>query len=305
MTTQPFNQYWPGTCPFPVHSNGDHVPDYIIPTQRTMQSYERLSSSFPGSLTFQKVRPARSSGTLVTSIKYSPVSKSGSDGMIAVADINGSLTIHSRLLLEIIQQYDVAMKASSEVNEIRALAWNPRQTSKLYVGFANGNIIVYEFDMGTGEGKDRTSQMSFRGPINDIALNPLGLELAVAYGEDVALIQRPEFGGEYPEFTASKASCHSGTDQIMQLPRNVQLQLYISHTMAPYDGVSSRLLKTLLHAYSGAESYLLPQCQLLVKRNLYAKKNVNKEKFAVDMVFIDEDTVVVGGPLSTLTFTDV
>lgn len=37
--------------------------------------------------------------------------------------------------------------------------------------------------------------MSFRGPINDIALNPSGLELAVAYGEDVALIQRPEFGG--------------------------------------------------------------------------------------------------------------
>ncbi|KAF9486703.1 hypothetical protein BDN71DRAFT_1560814 [Pleurotus eryngii] len=32
MTTQPFNQYWPGSCPFPVHSNGDHVLDYIIPT---------------------------------------------------------------------------------------------------------------------------------------------------------------------------------------------------------------------------------------------------------------------------------
>lgn len=62
---------------------------------------------------------------------------------------------------------------------------------------------------------------------------------------------------------------------------------------------------TIAHAHSGAESYSLPQCQLLVKRNLYAKKNVNKEKFAVDMVFIDEDTVVVGGPSSTLTFTDV
>lgn len=72
-----------------------------------MQSYERLSSSFPGSLTFQKVRPARSSGTLVTSVKYSPVSKSGSDSMIAVADINGSLTVslHTTHIIALIEKF--------------------------------------------------------------------------------------------------------------------------------------------------------------------------------------------------------
>ncbi|KAF4564432.1 hypothetical protein EYR36_002366 [Pleurotus pulmonarius] len=305
-----------------------------------MDSYERLSGSFPGSLTFQKVRPARSSGTLVTSVKYSPVSKSGSaEGMIAVADINGSLTIHSSLSLEIIRQYDIPTKAGSEVNEIRALAWNPRRTNELYVGFANGNIIAYEFDMGTkgGEEKDRTSRMCFAGPINDIDVNPSGLELAVAYGEDVALIQRPEFDRYNKPYHLSLAPnsqprkllyCGETSVVVVSLwnrPNHVAEKecpaavAYFTHNGAIRWRIftsaediiltaaitPSNNMITIAHAHSGAESYSLPQCQLLVKRNLYANENVNKEKFAVDMVFIDEDTVVVGGPSSTLTFTDV
>ncbi|KDQ27880.1 hypothetical protein PLEOSDRAFT_158255 [Pleurotus ostreatus PC15] len=34
-----------GQCPFPVHSNGDHVPDYIIPTKTSQQSAPEAPSN--------------------------------------------------------------------------------------------------------------------------------------------------------------------------------------------------------------------------------------------------------------------
>ncbi|KDQ25656.1 hypothetical protein PLEOSDRAFT_163394 [Pleurotus ostreatus PC15] len=303
-----------------------------------MGSHEKQSGSFPGSLTLRKVRSARPNGTLITSVKYSPV-KPGSDGMIAVADIHGSLTIHSSVSLEIIRQYDVAPKAASEVNGIRALAWNPRHANELYVGFGNGNLIVYEFAVDTldGERKDRTSRLMFQGPIHDIAVNPSGLELAVAYEENVALIQRPEFDryGTPHHLSLTPQSqprkllyCGETSVVVVSLynkPNHVgSISCPAAVAYFTHDGTvrwhiftsaediilsaaitPSNNMITFAHTHSGAESYSLPQCQLLIKRDLYAKRDDKREKFAVDMIFIDEDTVVVGGPSSTLTLTDV
>lgn len=65
-------------------------------------------------------------------------------------------------------------------------------------------------------------------------------------------------------------------------------------------------LITIVHVHSGAESYSVPDRNLLLKQEIYEHGVIRKDHiYGVDMVFVDSDTVAIGGAESILTFSNV
>lgn len=65
-------------------------------------------------------------------------------------------------------------------------------------------------------------------------------------------------------------------------------------------------LITIVHVHSGAESYSIPDRNLLLKQDIYEHGVIRKDHiYGVDMVFVDSDTVAIGGAESILTFSNV
>ncbi|KAJ8689056.1 Lethal(2) giant larvae sro7 [Pleurotus ostreatus] len=146
--------------------------------------------SFLGSVALQKAKVRLGSPHIcITRIKYS----SPAHRLIAVADLDGTLTVHDAQDLTIIRRKTVSQSGSSP-NTIQALEWHPKE-SEVYVGFSNGNVIGYDIDKDMrSHTKDPYHRLSFDGPIYNIAFSPSGSQFAVAYGEQVKIIKQRSFG---------------------------------------------------------------------------------------------------------------
>ncbi|KAG5222769.1 hypothetical protein IMY05_C2140000100 [Salix suchowensis] len=207
-----------------------------------------MSSNLPflGSVALQKakVRPGPPHVS-VTRIKYS----SPAHGLIAVADLDGTLTIHDAQDLTIIRR-QTASQSGSSPNAIRALEWHPKE-SEIYVGFSNGNVIGYVIDKDMRDHtKDPHHRLSFDGPIYDIAFSPSGSQFAVAYREQVKIVKRRSF--------------------VPTLPTISVLELYGPSLPQPRTPCK-------LRTFALAESYSIPDRTLLLKQDIYEHGVIRKD----------------------------
>ncbi|KAF7416210.1 hypothetical protein PC9H_002474 [Pleurotus ostreatus] len=216
--------------------------------------------------------------------------------LIAVADLDGTLTVHDAQDLTIIRRKTVSQSGSSP-NTIQALEWHPKE-SEVYVGFSNGNVIGYDIDKDMrSHTKDPYHRLSFDGPIYNIAFSPSGSQFAVAYGEQVKIIKQRSFGkyhkhdlGIWPRTNPQKLFYYETNSlvviSLLNLPNNIPAAVaYSTDDSRPgtlwtvFTTASDTILTaamsptqdliTIVHVHSGAESYSVPGRNLLLKQEIY------------------------------------
>ncbi|KAF9492877.1 hypothetical protein BDN71DRAFT_1572832 [Pleurotus eryngii] len=184
------------------------------------------------------------------------------------------------------------IKYSSPAHGLIAVADLDRtlMESEIYVGFSNSNVIGYVIDKDMRDHtKDPHHRLSFNNPIYNIAFSLSGSQFAIAYREQVKIVKRWSF--------------------VPTLPTISVLELYgpsLPQPQTPLAMSPTQDLIIIVHMHSGAESYSIPDCTLLLKQDIYKHSIIRKDHiYRVDMVFVNSDTVAIGGAELILMFSNV
>ncbi|KAF7441348.1 hypothetical protein PC9H_001697 [Pleurotus ostreatus] len=271
--------------------------------------------AFSGALTLKQVQ-TRSAAACMSSLKISPHPHE----MLAVGDTKGVLTIHwMNKNLEIFRKKMVRRGRQSVA--IRALAWNPQQPNKLYVGFANGDLIGYKLriDVHDTGHEDPSSFLTFGRAIHDVALPPSGTDIFLLFGTSLAVVRQgtrahstiPMPPESRPIRLILDVTCVVVIFMVSEpgvLPAAIAYDLHsyeirwklfaFCNDMILAGAISPQHMKiTILHATKGVETYTLPNLGHI--STVFAAR---KFSATVDITYVDRGTFVCGSLTGGLLF---